>query len=80
MSESLLLADLTANLLTAAAAFLLLHQLRRPPKPTAPAVPPPSAESEPLREERIPLDEGFENLMRYQVKLGRGQTTGGGIS
>lgn len=59
--------------------LVILRHLRQHPA-AAPDAPPwtsdtppqPSEEARPLR-----LDEGFENLMAYQVKLGRGRTTGG---
>lgn len=57
----------------------ILGQLRQEPK--APPDPLPqreTAESAPAEGPRpLRLDEGIENLMAYQVKLGRGRTTGG---
>ena len=37
----------------------------------------PSNRDQQAEERALRMDEGFENLMAYQVKLGRGATTGG---
>lgn len=57
------------NLLCALAVWRLVRQERE--------APPVQEESAAEGPRSLRLDEGFENLMAYQVKLGRGQVTGG---
>ena len=71
----LLLLILGCSLVTAGISLsLYLRVIRREEAPREPA-----REEAPERETRQgpSMDESFENLMRYQVKLGRGETTGG---
>ena len=78
MIELLLCLMLMFSGLTALSAFAIakaLKELRE--EKSAPAELPKEAQAE--EGESLPLDRGFENLMRYQVQLGRGRETGGGI-
>ena len=57
-------------------ALAILQELRAAHQaPQTPQTPPVQDQAEGPRTLR--LDEGFENLMAYQVRLGRGRVTGG---
>lgn len=80
--ESLLTALLAVNACAAGGILWLCRQVEKHQgvtPPSAPAPEPVQEEGQDQREQRLPLDEGFENLMRYQVQLGRGRSTGGGF-
>ncbi len=78
--ESILFALLMVNACTAAGVLWLCGRVQaRQPQNPQPA-PAPESMQEEAQDQRLPLDQGFENLMRYQVQLGHGRSTGGGIS
>lgn len=78
--ESVLFALLMVNACTAAGVLWLCGHVQARQQQDSQPAPAPEAMGEEAQDQRLPLDEGFENLMRYQVRLGHGRSTGGGIS
>ena len=79
--ELLLLGMFVCSALAAFCGLECLFILTRPAETPETDAPPwadsPPEEDKKGEERRLRMDEGFENLMAYQVNLGRGRTTGG---
>lgn len=79
MTNVLLALVLALLLLVAAQTSLLVHMQRSRPSTTEPEHTPPDRTEQEREDERgnRAIDEGFENIMTYQVNLGHGRTSGG---